>query len=73
VGWRQYSERPRDHGADHRAFLEGKQEKSAREGFPYWNGETLYGVKWQNSKLVMYEQKVLTDPALKLPNPRSVN
>lgn len=60
-------------GADQRAFLEGKQESSAREGFPYWMGDTLYGVKWRNFKLAMYEQKVFTDPALKLPNPHLIN
>lgn len=29
-------------GVDQRGFLEGKQASSAREGFPYWMGETLY-------------------------------
>jgi arylsulfatase len=33
----------------------------------------MYGVKWQNFKLVMVEQKYLTDPALPLGNPRIVN
>jgi arylsulfatase A-like enzyme len=28
-------------GRDQRAFFEGKQEKSAREGFPYWMGPIL--------------------------------
>lgn len=60
-------------GLDQRAFLEGKQEKSAREGFPYWMGATLYGVKWQNFKMVMYLQKSLTDPSLKLETPHVIN
>jgi len=60
-------------GVDQRAFLEGKQEKSAREGFPYWMADTMYGVKWQNFKMVFYEQKTLTDPALKLSTPHVVN
>ncbi|MEJ0077835.1 MAG: arylsulfatase [Alphaproteobacteria bacterium] len=60
-------------GADQRAFLEGKEESSARDGFPYWMGDTMYGVKWQNFKLVMYLQKTLSDPALKLPTPHVVN
>ena len=60
-------------GLDQRAFLEGKQETSAREGFPYWMADTLYGVKWRNFKLVLYLQKTLTDPALKLPNPHIIN
>ena len=36
-------------------------------------GDTLYGVKWRNFKLVMNEQKTLTDPALKLATPHIVN
>lgn len=60
-------------GVDQRAFFEGRQDASARDGFPYWMGETLYGVKWRNFKLVFYEQKTLTDPALKLATPHLVN
>jgi arylsulfatase A-like enzyme len=60
-------------GLDQRPFFEGKQEKSVREGFPYWMGATLYGVKWQNFKMVMYLQKTLTDPSLKLETPHLVN
>jgi arylsulfatase len=36
-------------------------------------GATMYGVKWQNFKMVFYEQKTLTDPALKLSTPHVVN
>lgn len=60
-------------GSDQRAFLEGKQENSAREGFPYWMTDILYGVKWRNFKLVFYRQKQLADPALKLPTPALIN
>ena len=63
---------PRDRvidGLDQRAFFEGKQKASSREGFPYWLGPTLYGVKWCNFKLVLVKQARLTDPALSLPNP----
>lgn len=60
-------------GVDQRAFLEGKQESSAREGFPYWMADTLYGVKWRNFKLAMYVQRTLTDPAVKLPTPHVIN
>jgi arylsulfatase A-like enzyme len=28
-------------GKDQRSFFEGKQEESARAGFPYWMGPTL--------------------------------
>lgn len=60
-------------GVDQRAFLEGKQEPSAREGFPYWMGETLYGVKWHDFKLVMYLQGTMLEPSLKLATPHIVN
>ena len=36
-------------------------------------GETLYGVKWQNFKMVMYLQKTLTDPSVKLMTPHIIN
>jgi arylsulfatase A-like enzyme len=60
-------------GKDQRAFFEGKQEKSAREGFPYWMNSTLYGVKWGNFKLKLVDQKYLTDPAKHLPTPHLIN
>jgi len=60
-------------GKNQAAFLSGEQEKSNREGFIYWNGEKMYGVKWQNFKMVMVEQKYFTDPALPLGMPHIVN
>jgi arylsulfatase len=60
-------------GVDQRGFLEGKQDNSGREGFPFWMGDTLYGVKWRNFKLSFYVQRTLTDPALKLATPYVIN
>ena len=60
-------------GKDQTAFLSGEQQASNRDGFIYWNGEQIYGVKWRNFKLVMVEQKYLTDPALPLGFPHIVN
>jgi arylsulfatase A-like enzyme len=60
-------------GKDQSAFLRGEQGKSNREGFIYWNGDKMYGVKWQNFKLVLVQQKYFTDPALPLSNPHVVN
>ena len=60
-------------GKDQSSFLAGEQVKSMRDGFIYWNGEKMYGVKWQNFKLVLVEQRYLTDPALPLSNPHIVN
>jgi len=60
-------------GVDQRAFLEGKQKNSAREGFPYWMGETMYGVKWRDFKLAFHMQKTLAEPAQKLATPYLIN
>lgn len=60
-------------GVDQRSFFEGKQRTSSREGFPFWLGSELYGVKWHQFKLVMVKQRTLTDPALPLPNPHLIN
>jgi arylsulfatase len=60
-------------GVDQGAFFRGEQEHSAREGFMFWNGERLYGVKWQNFKLVMVEQKYFYDSAPSYPTARLIN
>jgi arylsulfatase len=60
-------------GVDQRAFFEAKQTNSNRDGFPYWLNSDLYGVKWHNFKVVLVEQKTLTDPALKLQTPHVIN
>ncbi|MBN9601682.1 MAG: arylsulfatase [Afipia felis] len=60
-------------GVDQRDFLEGKREASARDGFPYWMGDTLYGVKWHNFKMVMYLQRTSVEPSQKLASPHILN
>lgn len=60
-------------GMDQTPSLSGEQETSARDGFIYWNGPTMYGVKWRNFKMVLVQQKYLTDPALPLGFPHIVN
>jgi arylsulfatase len=60
-------------GKDQSPFLYGQQEDSNREGFLYWNGPKLYGVKWRNFKLVLVQQKYFTDPALPLTFPHIIN
>jgi arylsulfatase A-like enzyme len=60
-------------GVDQRAFFEGKQADSNRDGFLYWMGNELYGVKWRNFKMVLVLQKTLSDPALHLTTPHLVN
>ena len=60
-------------GLDQRSFLEGKKSRSAREGFPYWMGETMYGVKWQNFKAVFVVKRTFADPEQKLATPWMIN
>ena len=59
-------------GVDQRAFWEG-EERSARQGFPYWNANVLYGVKWGNFKVAMMDQMYLTSPAMTLPTSHIIN
>ncbi len=60
-------------GRDQRHFFEGAQSCSNRVSFPYWLGDTLYGIKWHDFKAVNVLQRHLSDPALVLPTPNIVN
>lgn len=40
-------------GVDQLAWLGGQWASSARDGYLYWMGPELYGVKWRNFKLVL--------------------
>ncbi|MCU4158397.1 sulfatase-like hydrolase/transferase [Carboxylicivirga sp. A043] len=60
-------------GYDQRLFFEGKQDKSDREGFPYWMGETMYGVKWNNFKVVFVAKETFAAPEKKLATPWLIN
>lgn len=70
------AEPPKDRiidGLDQSAFFEGKTDTSAREGFPFWMGDRMYGVKWRNFKVVSVLQGTLSDPALDLATPHIIN
>ena len=54
-------------------WLTGQQDSSARDGYIYWMGTEIYGVKWSNFKLKLVEQKYSTDPVGKLSSPRIIN
>ena len=60
-------------GQDQRAFFEGQTQTSARDGFPYWMGERMYGVKWRNFKVVSVLQETFTEPAQQLAIPYIIN
>jgi arylsulfatase A-like enzyme len=54
-------------------WLTGTAPSSAREGYVYWMGAEIYGVKSRNFKMSLYAQKYSTDPAGKLATPHIVN
>ena len=60
-------------GVDQMAFFTGKTEKSAREGFPAYNGDTLQAYKWRNFKVKFVQQDSMFDPIVKLNFPRVYN
>ena len=60
-------------GIDQLTWLTGQKPSSNRDGYVYWMGPEMYGVKWQNFKLVLVTQKYSTDPVGKLSFPRIVN
>ncbi|MGH8064156.1 MAG: arylsulfatase [Candidatus Entotheonellia bacterium] len=64
-------------GVDQRAFLLGKQEKSAREFIPVFmgtfTGPELYAMKWRNYKLHFVWQERMWDVPQKLAVPRLID
>jgi arylsulfatase len=60
-------------GVNQLGWLTGDEESSARDGYIFWNGPEVYGVKWRNFKLAMIEQKFSSDPVGKLSTPRIIN
>jgi arylsulfatase len=60
-------------GMDQGPFLTGEQEKSNRDGFPFWLKDQLYGVKWCDWKAVLVRQKYMWDAAEILPTPHLYN
>jgi arylsulfatase len=60
-------------GINQLPWLGGQDASSQREGYLYWMGPELYGVKWRNFKLALAVQKYSTDPVGKLPSPRLIN
>jgi arylsulfatase len=72
AGLREPADRVID-GVDQLGWLTGQAGASAREGYIYWMGPQMYGVKWRNFKLVLVAQKYMQDAAEKLPTPRVIN
>jgi len=60
-------------GVDQLDFLTGKSQKSAREGFPVYNGDTLQAYKWRNWKLHFLTQKTMRSDIVRPGMPRLYN
>ena len=55
-------------------FFLGKNERSARDGFPIFVADRLEGAKWRNWKIVFYEdQRDWWSPPVKLGTPKGFN
>jgi arylsulfatase len=72
AGLREPTDRVID-GVDQMPWLTGVQADSARDGYIYWMGKEMYGVKWRHFKLVLVDQLHMHDPAGRLPTPRIIN
>jgi arylsulfatase A-like enzyme len=60
-------------GIDQLDWLTAQQPGSRRDGYLFWMGPELYGVKWRDFKLALVVQTYSTDPPLKLSAPRIIN
>ncbi len=60
-------------GVNQLAWLSGQRSSSLRDGYLYWMGPELYGVKWRNFKPAFVAQQYSTDPVGKLSSPRIIN
>ena len=65
-------DRPID-SVDQSAFILGKTEKSAREGFPILVADRLTAVKWRNWKMHFIRQETMIDPPVPNPVPATYN
>ena len=57
-------------GVDQMPFFTGQTDKSAREGFPAYNGDTMQSYKWRNFKVHYIQQDHMFDAPVRLNFPR---
>lgn len=57
-------------GVDQMPLFTGQTEKSAREGFPAYNGSTMQSYKWRNFKVHYYDQQSMFGSPTKYNFPR---
>jgi arylsulfatase A-like enzyme len=57
-------------GVDQLGLLTGKNDSSAREGFPAYNGDEMFAYKWRNFKVHFVEQRRAYEPPKRLNVPQ---
>ena len=67
------ADRPGDRRRQPARLAQRAASRSRRDGYIYWMGPEMYGVKWRNFKLALVVQKYSTDPVGKLSSPRIIN
>jgi hypothetical protein len=60
-------------GINQLPWLGNQDASSQRDGYLYWMGPEMYGVKWRNFKLAFVTQTYSTDPVGHLSSPRIIN
>lgn len=60
-------------GINQAKFMMGKQEKSNREGVIIYQGAKIYGVKWQNWKVLFSELDTIFSPTQNYDTPKIYN
>jgi arylsulfatase len=60
-------------GVNQLDWLSGLEPSSRRDGYIYWMGHEMYGVKWRNFKLILVQQEHSTDPVRRLSSPYLIN
>ena len=57
-------------GVDQMPLFTGETDKSAREGFPAYNGANMQSYKWRNFKIHFWDQQSMFGAPVKLNVPR---
>lgn len=69
AGYKMPTDRKID-GLDQIALFRGDTHKSAREGFPAYNGDEIQAYKWRNFKVRFIQQDGMMDPVVRLNFPQ---
>lgn len=73
VGWEKTMPELMSDGVDQMPLFKSETNKSAREGFPAYNGDLVFAYKWRNFKIHYYEQNSMFGTPVKHNIPRVHN